>query len=125
MLKNFKQLFLYLIVGGIATIVEWVFFWLFDHWMHYIPAAALAFILSTFANWLAGRLIMFKNPEKKLAKELIQIYAASIFGLLFNFIIMWIAIDIFGIVDMISKIIATGIVFFWNFFVRKFLIYKI
>jgi len=41
-----------------------------------------------------------------------------------NLAIMWIAVEQFGVQEMIAKIIATGIVFFWNFFVRKLLIYK-
>ena len=123
--KEFKQLFLYLIVGGIATVVEWGFFWLFDNWLHYSVATSLAFALSTFANWLAGRLIMFKSTEQNISREIFQIYATSILGLLFNLIIMWIAIDCLGIPNMISKITATAIVFFWNFFIRKFVIYKI
>lgn len=123
-MKGLKQLALYLVVGGIATIVEWLFFWLFDHWMHYVPATALAFVISTFANWLAGRLLLFKESEQGLVVELLQIYATGIAGLLMNLAIMWVAVEFFGVRDMVAKIIATGIVFFWNFFVRKFLIYK-
>lgn len=125
MIKGIRQLFLYLVVGGIATVVEWVAFWFLDRWMHYLAATALAFVISTLANWLAGRFIMFKNAGQTVAKEVAQIYATSICGLLFNFLIMWIAIDGAGLPDMISKIIATGIVFFWNFLVRKYLIYKV
>lgn len=125
MIKGIKQLFLYLLVGGIATAVEWIFFWFLDLWMHYLAATTIAFTISTFANWLAGRLIMFKKAEQRLVKEMALIYATSICGLLFNFLIMWIAIDGVGLPDMISKVIATGIVFFWNFFIRKYLIYKV
>ena len=53
-----KQFISYLFVGGGATIVEWVGFWLFDHCLHiqYLIATAFAFFFSTFANWLFGRL---------------------------------------------------------------------
>lgn len=125
MIKGIRQLFLYLIVGGIATVVEWVCFYFLDRWMHYIIATALAFVISTFANWLAGRLIMFKKARNRLTREMMQIYATSACGLLFNFLIMWIAIDCIGLPDMLSKVIATGIVFFWNFLVRKYLIYEV
>lgn len=118
------QFALYLVVGGIATIVEWVFFWLFDHWMHYALATALAFVISTFANWLAGRILVFKKSEQSLAAELAQIYGASVAGLLMNLGIMWVAVEMFGIPEMAAKIIATGIVFFWNFLIRKLFIYK-
>jgi len=123
-MEAFKQFALYLVVGGIATVVEWACFWVFNHWMHYTLATALAFVVSTFANWLAGRLLVFKKSDQSLLAELAQIYGTSIVGLLMNLAIMWIAVEQFGVQEMIAKIIATGIVFFWNFFVRKLLIYK-
>ena len=123
-----RQLFLYLIVGGLATIVEWAAFYVLNVLIgvHYLTSTALAFILSTLANWLFGRLILFKeNRPKSLTKELIKIYATSIIGLLLNMLIMYLAVEKFGIYEMFSKIIASGLVFFWNFFIRKLLIYKI
>lgn len=124
-MKSLKQLCLYLIVGGIATIVEWICFWIFKQWMHYLVATAIAFVVSTFSNWAVGRWIMFKGDNKQLLKELLQIYVTSVVGLIFNLAIMWVAVEHFSCPDMVSKIIATGIVFFWNFFVRKLLIYKV
>lgn len=124
--ETLKQLFLYLIVGGIATLVEWACFWLFSQVVNinYLVATALAFIVSTFANWLAGKLIMFKE-WKNIFTELVKIYATSVAGLLFNLLLMWVMVDKIGLHEMLSKIIATGIVFMWNFLVRKYLIYRI
>ena len=123
--ENIKQIMLYLIVGSGATIVEWIVFFLLDHYLniHYMIATSLAFVLSTFANWVLGRLIMFKS-SKYTWKELVQIYLVSIAGLLMNLMIMWIAITKLGFNNMFSKIAATGIVFFWNFIIRKLLIYR-
>ena len=69
-----KQFISYLFVGGGATIVEWVGFWLFDHCLHiqYLIATAFAFFFSTFANWLFGRLLTFKNSDKNIFLELAQ-----------------------------------------------------
>ncbi len=121
-----KDLFLYLIVGGIATIVEWIFFYLFDSIfaVHYIAATVAAYIISTFANWLSGRMIMFKASKRGIISELLSIYAASVIGLLLNVLIMWLLVDMIGVESMIAKIMATGIVFGWNFAVRKLFIYK-
>lgn len=123
--KNVKQLILYIAVGGIATVVEWAMFYLLDSVvsLNYMLATTIAFAVSTFANWAAGRLIMFKGNESLLA-ELVKIYMTSIAGLLMNLFIMWVAIDCMGIPNFISKVMATGIVFFWNFAVRKLMIYK-
>lgn len=123
--NNVKQLILYLIVGGIATIVEWAMFYLLDSIgsINYALATTIAFAVSTFANWAAGRLILFKGTGHLFA-ELAKIYMTSIAGLFMNLLIMWIAIDVIGIPNFLSKVIATGIVFFWNFIIRKLLIYR-
>ena len=65
--QGFRQLFSYLIVGGIATVVEWVCFYIFSYQahIHYLLATTLAFAISTAANWLAGRLLTFRGAEKQ------------------------------------------------------------
>lgn len=125
-IKNFKDVFLYLIIGGVATIAEWIIFYLINgvcSW-HYIYATVIAYIFSTFVNWLSGRLILFKESKKSIAFELISIYAASVIGLLLNMVIMWMAVEICHLQEMLSKIIATGLVFVWNYLIRKMFIYK-
>lgn len=124
--ENLKQLFLYLLVGGGATIVEWVVFYLVGvrlH-LHYMVATGIAFLLSTFANWALGRIIMFSS-DQGIWKELIKIYLTSIAGFLMNLILMWIAVQQMHCNEMLAKMAATGIVFFWNFIIRKLIIYKI
>lgn len=123
--NDLKDFLLYLIVGGIATISEWIIFYLLDKLLlHYAVATTIAYILSTFINWLAGRILVFKESKQSLFKEILSIYLASIVGLLLNLVIMWITVDLLSINEMLSKIIATALVFFYNFIIRKVLIYK-
>ena len=126
-MKSLKQFVLYGIVGGLATVVEWLTFYLFSEKLEiqYLIATVLAFIISTFANWLFGRLILFKGNEKGVIRELVQIYLTSIIGLLLNLIIMYCTVELLHLNTMLAKVIATGIVFFWNFLIRKYAIYKI
>lgn len=125
MKENVRQFAVYLVVGGIATIVEWVVFYLLNQLGHvyYMGATALAFVVSTFANWVFGRLLLFQTKQK-IWKELLKIYATSVAGLLMNLGIMWVAVERIGIPEMPAKMIATGLVFFWNFLIRKLVIYK-
>jgi putative flippase GtrA len=123
--NNIKDLFLYLVVGGVATIAEWaVFFVLIRCSLHYAAATAIAYILSTFVNWVMGRLLVFKESKGSVLKEILSIYLVSVVGLLLNVLIMWVAVDLLSLGEGISKIGATGMVFFFNFLVRKLLIYR-
>lgn len=124
--KLFKQFISYLFVGGGATVVEWLCFYLFHEmwYIQYLLATALAFIFSTFANWLLGRIFTFKDSKKNILLELLQIYIVSIGGLIFNLIIMYLLVSHLEVKEMFSKMIATCIVFMYNFLIRKFLIYR-
>lgn len=124
---DIKSLLSYLCVGFGATAVEWIFFWIFDSafkW-HYSVSTTLAIIISTFSNWLFGRLWTFKNSERRnIISEIFKIYTASFVGLLLNLLFMWIFVDKLCINKMISKVISTGIVFLYNYLVRILFIYK-
>ncbi len=124
--KSIHQFLLYLLVGAGATLVEWIFFYGLNQIlkMNYFLATAIAFIFSTFANWFFGKILLFHN-DQGIFKELIQVYLTSIVGLLMNLFLMWIAVDLLSANEMAAKMIATGIVFVWNFVIRKFVIYKI
>ena len=123
--NNIKEFALYVIVGGIATVTEWVVFYLLDlTGLYYLAAVTVSYLISTFVNWLAGRLLVFKTRNLSVLREILSVYLASIVGLLMNLFIMWIAVDLLKFSEMPSKVAATGLVFAYNFIVRKYLIYK-
>ena len=129
MKETLLQVVLYTSVGGTATLVDWGFFYLFaiilD--MHYLLATTIAFIISTFANWGFGRLFLFRHAEHtdSVFVEIAKVYATTLVGLLLNLLLMWLFVDRFTLHKMFAKMIATSIVFFWNFSRRKLVIYKI
>lgn len=125
--KYMGGLFGYLIVGGLATIVEWAGFWLFSEKLsiEYLLATALAFAISTFANWLFGSLLVFRGKQQQsLLREILSVYLASIVGLLLNLLIMFLLVQLLGVEKMIAKMAATVLVFTYNYLVRKLIIYR-
>lgn len=130
---NIKQFISYFFVGGVAAIVEWVMFFVFANVLnvHYFVSTVIAFVFSTTANWILGRITTFKDNtsyKDKKAKEAVLIFVVSAIGLVFNLILMYLFVTVFGFNGKIgstcSKIAATGIVFIWNFLIRKMVIYK-
>lgn len=130
--KNIKQFLSYFGVGGAAAIVEWVSFSIFVSALGfpYLLATVIAFILATTANWILGRMFTFKESayKEKRLKEVGLVFLVSAIGLGFNMLLMYLFVDIIGmntnIQQTIAKVIATGIVFIWNFLSRKLWIYK-
>lgn len=130
---NIKQFISYFFVGGVAAIVEWVMFFIFANVLqiNYFVSTVLAFIFSTTANWILGRITTFKDNntyKDKKAKEAFLVFVVSAIGLLFNLILMYLFVTVMGfdssLGKTLSKIAATGIVFIWNFLIRKLVIYK-
>lgn len=128
-----KQFISYFFVGGVAAVVEWVMFFLFANVVKidYIVATVFAFVFSTTTNWILGRVTTFKDNstyKDKKTKEAILIFGVSAIGLLFNMILMYAFVTILGFDGsfgkIFSKIVATGIVFVWNYLIRKFAIYR-
>ena len=130
---NIKQFISYFFVGGVAAIVEWVMFFIFANVLqiNYFVSTVIAFIFSTTANWILGRITTFKDNKTykdKKAKEAFLVFIVSAIGLLFNLILMYLFVTVMGfdssLGKTLSKIAATGIVFIWNFLIRKLVIYK-
>ena len=125
--KYMGGLFGYLIVVGLATIVEWIGFWLFSEKMGlaYLLATTYAFAISTFANWLFGRLLVFRGKQKQsLLQEILSVYLASVVGLLLNLLIMFVLVQLLSVGKMPAKVIATVLVFAYNYLIRKLVIYR-
>ena len=126
-IENIKQFISYFFVGGTAAIVEWISYFLFDDVLHlyYILATICAFICSTSVNWILGRITTFKeNRYEKKGKEAFLVFFVSGIGLAFNLFLMFIFVDKLHLYGLFSKVMATGIVFVWNFLSRKLLIYR-
>ena len=130
---NIKQFISYFFVGGVAAIVEWVMFFIFANVLqiNYFVSTVIAFIFSTTANWILGRITTFKDNntyKDKKAKEAFLVFVVRAIGLLFNLILMYLFVTVMGfdssLGKTLSKIAATGIVFIWNFLIRKLVIYK-
>ena len=128
-----KQFISYFGVGGAAALVEWGIFFLLVYLFNtpYLVATVLAFVVSTTVNWILGRMFAFKNSNYKGKKtqELILVFVVSAVGLVCNMILMYLFVSVLGMTSNIrktvSKVLSTGIVFFWNFLSRKYLIYKV
>lgn len=125
------QLFRTVFVGGIATLVEMGFCWLF---LKLLPASdltdylatGLGFLISTFLNFVLSRWFVFKANEARtgLAGELLGFLLLSAAGLGLKELFLWVFKTAFSWTYWPAWIVATILVLLWNFLGRKFFIYK-
>lgn len=124
---DIKSLSIYFFVGLGATLVEWVLFGVLTNGIaiNYLLATTIAMFVSTFANWALGRISLYRRKSRdKIVLEMAQVYLASLVGWLVNMVLMWIMVGKMGMLQMLSKVIATGVTFLYNYFIRKLVIYK-
>ena len=117
-----KKIIRFIVVGGIATIIDFVFLYIFKEFLNFnvILANTLSFIISVTYNYIASITWVFdtnKNKNKKIQFILFIIF--SIVGLIINNIILYILTDKLNIYYLISKVVATLIVMIFNFVTRK------
>ena len=112
--------------------VEWSAFSLLEYLLDvpYLLATVLAFLVSTTTNWILARTFTFKDSayREKKAKEAFLVFLVSAIGLAFNMVLMVLFVDVLGmdtnLLKTAAKILATGLVFIWNFLSRKYWIYR-
>jgi putative flippase GtrA len=120
--KLLEQLVKFGIVGVIATLLEWIIFYICTNQLkiHYSISTIIGFSISTIFNyWASVKWVFDVNKEKSEKLNFILFVVLSIVGLGLNELILWICIEKFAIYNMIGKVIATGIVMVFNFITRK------
>ena len=116
------QIFKFAIVGGIATVIDFVFLYIFREFCHFpiLVSNTLSFCISVIYNYIASVKWVFDvNKEKDAKKQFIIFIVFSVIGVLLNDLIMWISVDFLSIYYLLAKIIATSIVMIFNFVTRK------
>jgi len=117
----------YFIVGAIAALTDISLFYIFTRLLgyNYLIVAFFSFTIATFVNYILSIMYVFKSEIKfSKKKEISLIYIISGIALLINQISLYILIDLITVEMTLSKIIATIITFFWNYFIRKNYIFK-
>lgn len=123
-----KNIVRYFFVGGFAAFVNLFIFFIFAKLLcfNYIVVGVLAFLIATFANYILSIQHVFESGARfERKQELFWVYIVSLIGLGIDMGTLYLCIDIFTIEMMLGKVIATGIVFFWNYFARKHFVFKV
>lgn len=117
----------YFVVGGFCAVVDFVIFAGLTAGLgvHWFSSALLSFVVATTVNyWLSITFVFDQGARFSQRREIGLVFLASGIGLGFNQLALWIGYELLGIDLYLSKIMATGAVFFWNYGARRFYIFR-
>lgn len=125
MVKN-KRLIKYFAMAVTIVLLELtsfqIIFWLTNN--AYL-STVLSFVLAVILNWIGSRLLVFGASNHHPAKEFSMVFIASVVGLGIQLAVVFVCVDVLLLYPLIGKVLSIGFSFFWNYWFRAQIIYKI
>jgi len=121
-----KQLAKYAVVGALATLLDFSL-------LIGLTRAGLPYLFSGFVGFTAGLLLNYWLSVKYVFKirrfssrtlEFVVFAFIGIVGLLLNELLLWLFEEVLLFGYITGKIVSVIVVFFWNFFMRKYLAFR-
>ena len=133
--KAHREGILYLLFGGLTTLISILTFWLFSLMLGdrlYLLSNLLSWIVAVIFAFVTNKLLVFESrstDKGTLLRESFEFLGARLFSLGLEELGLWLSLDILGMGaipsgDLIAKVILQVIVIVINYFLSKFLIFK-
>jgi len=122
-----QQMIRYSISGSLAAMVDIGALLILTEFVgiNYLISAALSFCLGIITvYYLSIRWVFSHRSISKKHHEFGIFVLIGVIGLALNVFFIWILTEFAAIHYLISKIIANIIVYFWNFFNRKYILFR-
>jgi len=121
------QFLRYGIVGGVAFVVDFATLVALTDMvgLNYLAAAAIAFTVGLTTNYsLSVRWVFASRSLESRTAEFTIFTIVGVMGLGLTEVILFAGTDLAGLDYRLSKMVAVGFVFFWNFAARKALLFR-
>jgi putative flippase GtrA len=123
----FIQAFRYVLSGTLAYAVDYcaliIFVEIFK--IYYLTAALVAFLLGAITAYILNvRWVFDRRTFKNRYFEISIFIVIGLVGLILNQHIIWVFTENLDFHYLFSKLIATMIVVVWNFFARKYILFR-
>lgn len=127
---EYKEIIHYLVFGGLATIVNFVSYYLFARLLGIdeVISSGLSWFASVLFAYITNKLFVFEsktNTVKEFLKEMITFFLARVLsGILCDVGTFALMVKVFHINDIFSKIVTQIMVVIVNYVFSKFFIFK-
>ena len=124
--NTFLQFIRYTFVGGFAFVVDFILLYVLTEYMHiyYLLSATISFTVGLIVNYLFSKIWIFQTERKIQLIEFLVFSFIGVIGLGFNNLFLWLFTEYCAIHYLLAKIFTTIIVYIWNFFARKYILFN-
>ncbi len=121
-----RQFLTFLAVGGVATLWDWVVFYLLAEILgwHYQAAVAVSLISSGVVHFSLNKLLTFRCASRRILRQVAVFALTSAVYTLLSMGCMYLLIDVAGAPKMGGKMITTGVMLVINFLLQKFITFN-
>src|SRR3989344_485755 len=114
--------FRYIISGGTSAVVDLILLYILNSVLgfHYLISAIIAFSTAFFISFILQKFWTFRNHSKEGIHGQAFIYlGSSLFSLGLNTLLMYLFVDYFHIMVLLSQVFAGAIVACFTFFISR------
>lgn len=123
---NYVQLVKFAVAGAIGAGIEICMYIYLTEFMqmYYLTANIIAISMAIIVNYIISQKWVFDGGRYSRRLEFTIFIVVSIVALILNQLLMWYFVGSMELDDKMSKIIAIGLVAAFNFFAKKFFVFK-
>jgi len=129
MIKQNKEVLLYLIFGVLTTIINIVTYNIFKNLLNidYMLSTIIAWCFAVIFAYVTNRIYVFNsknNNKTDIVKEIMLFISVRLSSLVIDIAIMYIGVTILTINDMLIKVFANVVIIIINYIVSKKIVFK-
>lgn len=129
--NKYKEIILYIIFGGLTTVVNWGGYLIIVRLMggasNAAAATAIAEFISILFAYVTNRKWVFESTAhgfKEIIEEMVKFFGARLFSAILDVVLMYIFATKLGFNDTIMKLIANVIIIVVNYVASKLFVFK-
>ena len=119
----FRQLFRYIVVGGLSTIVDFAIYMLLSIYLSVVLSKVLSFIAASLPYYIISKNWIFKSSPASRSSNVAKFYLVLLVNFLANVSFNYIAFELSG-EKIFSFVIATACAIPVNFLLQRYWVFN-
>lgn len=129
LLKKYRELIVYGIVGVMTTLLNLAVYFVLTSWLgvHYIVSDIIAWVICFVFSFVTNKIYVFKSAEwtfDVLFREVSKFFTSSIFTGVVDVGLLYAMVDLMHINGTVSKITDNVVIIILNYILRKLWVFK-